>query len=183
MAKLRTVVVAVSAVLAALLWASTTAASELGERRFLIVRLNEGLDLFPGKGKITKEGSHGAFALVEVHDKTTREIESHQHTREDEAWYVIEGELSFEVGEQQATAAPGTFVYAPRDVPHSFKVTKVPARYLILFSPAGIEAFFSEVADLRKKLGEGTAEFQRQRNEVRAKYGLYPVEKRNGKSP
>jgi mannose-6-phosphate isomerase-like protein (cupin superfamily) len=141
------------------------------------------LDLFPGKWKITKQGSRGAFSLVEVNDKTTREILPHRHTREDEAWYVIEGELSFDVGGESAVAGPGTFVYAPRDVPHSFRVTKTPARYLILFSPAGIELLFSEVAELRKKLGEDTAEFEQRRNEVRAKYGLYAVGERGNKLP
>jgi mannose-6-phosphate isomerase-like protein (cupin superfamily) len=158
-------------------------ASELGHGRLIVVPLNEGLDLFPGKWKITKEGTHGAFSLVEVNDKTTREILPHRHTREDEAWYVIEGELSFEVGEQRATAGPGTFVYAPRDVPHSFKVTQAPARYLIFFSPAGIELLFSEVAELRKKFAEDTAEFEQRRNEVRAKYGLYSVDEKGSRLP
>ena len=158
-------------------------ASELGHGRLIVVPLNEGLALFPGEWKITKEGSRGAFSLVEVNDKTVREISPHRHTREDEAWYVIEGELSFEVGEQRATAGPGTFVYAPRDVPHSFKVTKTPARYLILFSPAGIELLFSEVAELREKFGEGTSEFERRRNEVRAKYGLHAVDEKGSKLP
>jgi mannose-6-phosphate isomerase-like protein (cupin superfamily) len=158
-------------------------ATEPGKGRFVVVPFNEGLDFFPGKWKITKEGTNGAYALVEVNDKSPREIEPHRHTREDEAWYVIEGELQFEIGEESATAGPGTFVYAPRDVRHCFKVTKVPARYLILFSPAGIEAFFSEVDELRKKLGEGTSEFRKLRDEVRAKYGVMPEEKRGSKSP
>jgi len=182
-ARRKTFLVAVFPVLISLQCCSAIEASELGNGRLVIVPLNEGLDLFPGKWKITKEGTHGAFSLVEVNDSATRVISPHRHTREDEAWYVIEGELSFEVGEQRAIAGPGTFVYAPRDVPHSFKVTKVPARYLILFSPAGIESLFSEVAELRKKLGEGTAEFQKQRDEVRAKYGLYSVEKNDSKLP
>jgi mannose-6-phosphate isomerase-like protein (cupin superfamily) len=107
----------------------------------MVVGMSEGLDLYPGKWKITKDQTRGEFALMEVNDNATREIKPHKHTREDEAWYVIDGELSFEVGEQKATAGPGTFVYAPRDVPHSFKVTKVAARYLIYISPAGIESF------------------------------------------
>ena len=176
-------VVAVVLMLAFLHWCPDLDASELGNGRLVVVPLNEGLDLFPGKWKITKEGTHGAFSLVEVNDNKTREIQPHRHTREDEAWYVIEGELSFEVGEEKATAGPGTFIYAPREVPHSFKVTKIPARYLILFSPAGIELLFAEVAELRKKLGEGTPEFEQQRNEVRAKYGLYSGTTKESKSP
>lgn len=182
MAARETVLMAVFPVLVSLCCSSGLEASELGKGRFVVVPLNEGVDLYPGKWKITKEGTQGAFALVEVNDTAKRAIEPHRHTREDEAWYVIEGELSFEVGEERATAGPGTFVFAPRDLRHSFKVTKVPARYLILFSPAGIESLFSEVAELRKKLGEGT-EFQKQRNEVRAKYGVYSIDKKSSKSP
>jgi hypothetical protein len=74
-------------------------------------------------------------------------------------------------------------VYAPRDIPHSFKVTKVSARYLIYFSPAGIESFFAEMAEVRKKYGEGTAEFQKERKELGAKYGLYFLENEENKSP
>jgi quercetin dioxygenase-like cupin family protein len=151
--------------------------------RLIVVPPNEGLDLYPGKWKITRRGTSGGFSLVEVSDRATRRIDPHRHTREDEAWYVIEGELSFQVGEEGAVAGPGTLVYAPRDVPHSFEVTKVPARYLIIFSPGGIEALFAEVDELRKTLGEGTAEFERRRNEVRAKYGLQSMEKRDTQKP
>jgi quercetin dioxygenase-like cupin family protein len=175
-----TVLLASFSVLVSLQCGPVLEASELSNGRLIVVPFNEGLDLFPGKWKVTKDGTRGAFSLVEVNDITTREIQRHRHTREDEAWYVIEGELSFEVGEQRATAGPGTFVYAPRDVPHSFKVTKVPARYLILFAPAGVELLFAEVAELRKELGEGTAEFERRRNEIRAKFGLYSAEKKDG---
>jgi quercetin dioxygenase-like cupin family protein len=165
-------------------YASVTAyASEAGGGRLVVVPLNEGIDLFPGNWKITKEGTRGAFSLVEVNDTATREISPHRHTKEDEAWYVIEGELSFEVGEQAAIAGPGTFVYAPRDVSHSFKVNKVPARYLILFTPAGIEDLFAEVAELRQALGGDTADFEKRRNEARAKYGVYSTETKDSKSP
>jgi mannose-6-phosphate isomerase-like protein (cupin superfamily) len=175
--------VAVGAVLGALLFSWELQASDPRNGRLIVVPPNEGLDLYPGKWKITKRGTSGGFSLVEVNDRATRKIDPHRHTREDEAWYVIEGELSFQVGDEGAVAGPGALVYAPRGVPHSFKVTKVPARYLIMFSPAGIEALFAEVAELRKTLGEGTAEFERRRNEVRAKHGLQSIEKKDTQKP
>jgi quercetin dioxygenase-like cupin family protein len=169
---------AVGVSLGTLLLSCELQASDPRNGRLIIVPPDGGLDLYPGKWKITKKGTSGGFSLVEVNERATRKIDPHRHTREDEAWYVIEGELSFQVGEEAAVAGPGTLVYAPRDVPHSFKVTKVPARYLIIFSPGGIEGLFAEVDELRKTLGEGTPEFQRRRNEVRVKYGLQSIEKK-----
>ena len=149
----------------------------------MVVGKGEGLDFFPGKWKITRGQTGSEFALVEVNDTVTRETKPHKHTREDEAWYVIDGELSFEVGEQKATAGPGTFVYAPRNIPHSFNVTKVPARYLIFLSPAGLESFFAEMTEVRKKYRQGSSEFKNQRNEISAKYGLVFLENEEEKSP
>jgi quercetin dioxygenase-like cupin family protein len=149
-------------------------ATEVREGAFIVVPAGAGLDIFPGKWKITGNQSKGAFALVEVYDRSTRETPPHTHMREDEGWYVIEGELEFAVGGRKAIAGPGTFVYAARNVPHMFRVTKVPAKYLILFAPAGLEAFFVEAAQLRKQYADGAPELRKKLNELRAKYGLLP---------
>jgi hypothetical protein len=93
------------------------------------------------------------------------------HTREDESWYVIEGELLFDVGDQQLTAKPGSLVYAPRNVPHGYRVTKAPARWLIIFTPAGIEPLFAEVGELRKRFPNQDGEYREELEKLQAKYG------------
>jgi quercetin dioxygenase-like cupin family protein len=71
----------------------------------------------------------------------------HVHTREDEAWWVVEGTLRFRLGEERSEAPAGTFVFVPRGVPHAFQnVGAAPARILVLFTPAGMERFFDAFA-------------------------------------
>lgn len=123
-------------------------ASEPGETETLIVvPADAGLQRFPGEWKLRGTESNAGYSMVEIAvttlPKTPRRV--HVHTREDEAWYVIEGELSFRVGERAAVAGPGTFVFARRDVPHTYSVTRVPAKYLLIASPAGLERLFDEV--------------------------------------
>lgn len=69
----------------------------------------------------------------------------HVHRREDEWFYVIEGELTFWVGGQVTAAPAGSFVYGPRDIPHTFIVSSEEARFLLVTEPAGFEAFIRAV--------------------------------------
>ncbi len=71
----------------------------------------------------------------------------HIQTREDEAFYILEGEVTFWADGDRVVAHKGTFLHMPPDVPHRFKNEgDVDARMLIWFSPAGIEAMFDEMA-------------------------------------
>ena len=94
----------------------------------------------------TSETTNGAFALME-HLETPVGFASpyHTHHREDESFYILEGEVAFVCGGKWLKAGPGTFVYGPREVPHGFKVIgHSPARMLILCTPAGFERFVLE---------------------------------------
>ena len=68
----------------------------------------------------------------------------HVHHREDEAFYLLEGEIRFRCGDEEFTAEAGDFVFGPREVPHSFKVLEAGARVLLLMTPAGLEQMFIE---------------------------------------
>ena len=59
----------------------------------------------------------GRFALIETLSRKGTEPPRHIHWNEDEAWYVLEGEISFYVGDETHRATPGSFVFAPRGVP------------------------------------------------------------------
>jgi quercetin dioxygenase-like cupin family protein len=63
----------------------------------------------------------------------------HVHHREDEWFYVLEGKLTFWVGGEVIEAPAGSFVYGPRDVPHTFTVSSEEARFLLVTEPAGLE--------------------------------------------
>lgn len=68
----------------------------------------------------------------------------HVHTREDEAFYVIEGSYSWERGDERLTATPGSFIWLPRGVPHRFIVGPSGGRMLHFFAPGGIDRYFVE---------------------------------------
>jgi quercetin dioxygenase-like cupin family protein len=67
----------------------------------------------------------------------------HVHHREDEAIYVLEGQIRFRQGEQEFVAGPGTFVWGPRGIPHAFKVEPGGARALVIVTPGGFEEMFA----------------------------------------
>ena len=68
----------------------------------------------------------------------------HVHSREDEVMYVLEGQIRFRLGDDEFLAGPGTWVWQPRGVPHSFRVESEGARALIIFTPGGGERMFEE---------------------------------------
>jgi mannose-6-phosphate isomerase-like protein (cupin superfamily) len=68
----------------------------------------------------------------------------HVHSREDEAFYVLDGEIRFRQGDEESVARQGDYVFGPRGVPHSFKVGEGGARALVLAMPAGLEEMFAE---------------------------------------
>jgi quercetin dioxygenase-like cupin family protein len=64
----------------------------------------------------------------------------HTHASWDEGFYVLAGEMTLRAGAEVVAAKPGTFVFAPRGVPHTFaNHTSEDARMLVLFTPAGFE--------------------------------------------
>lgn len=71
----------------------------------------------------------------------------HIHHLEDEQFYVLDGELTYSVGDQTILVSAGDFIHIPRGTVHSFKNGSNPARLLATFAPAGIEGFFREVGD------------------------------------
>jgi uncharacterized RmlC-like cupin family protein len=67
------------------------------------------------------------------------------HSREEEGFYVIEGEITIHIGEQRIVATAGTFANMPVGTPHSFKnESNSTAKMLILVAPAGLERMFIE---------------------------------------
>jgi quercetin dioxygenase-like cupin family protein len=68
----------------------------------------------------------------------------HVHSHEDEIEYVLEGQIRFRVGDDEFVAGPGSWVWQPRGVPHSFKVESEGARALCIFTPGGIERMWED---------------------------------------
>lgn len=88
----------------------------------------------------------GRYALMENVVAPGGEPPPHVHHNEDEAFYVLSGDLAFTVGDQEFRATTGSFVFGPRNQPHTFRVTGPdPARLLVIVSPPGFEGFSAEL--------------------------------------
>jgi mannose-6-phosphate isomerase-like protein (cupin superfamily) len=97
--------------------------------------------------KATKGQTGGRYTLVEILAPDGYGSVLHVHHQEDEGFWILEGELTFYVGDQTINAHPGSFLFGPKDIPHSFTVDSGPARLLFILSPAGFE-------DLVRDMGE-----------------------------
>src|SRR5215469_2182738 len=89
----------------------------------------------------------GAYCLVEVSLAPGMGVPRHTHTREDEVYFVLAGELEVTVGEKTFVLQPGDSLLAPRDIPHKLRNSgNAENRYLLLFSPSGFEEFVMATA-------------------------------------
>ncbi|MGW6196057.1 cupin domain-containing protein [Kribbella sp. NPDC055110] len=70
---------------------------------------------------------------------------AHTHLREDEVWYVIEGDFRFKAGDAMLRASTGGMAFGPRGVPHAFQnVGDAMGRLLVITTPSGLERFFEQ---------------------------------------
>jgi len=70
----------------------------------------------------------------------------HVHTREAEAFYVLEGTIVYQAGDEFHHLAAGSFIYLPQGVPHAFRITgTTPVRFLSFDFPAGLMDLYDEV--------------------------------------
>jgi mannose-6-phosphate isomerase-like protein (cupin superfamily) len=76
----------------------------------------------------------------------------HSHSREDEFWYIIEGEIEFTIGDRRQVMGAGAFAFIPRDVPHTFMVKSETARWFGVGTPAGLDEWFFETGEPAGKL-------------------------------
>lgn len=98
--------------------------------------------------KATGETTTGAFALIEQLIPAGFASPYHVHHLEDEAFYILEGQVAFVRDGGWFHAGPGGYVYGPREIPHGFKVEgSTPAKILLLTAPAGFERFVIEMSE------------------------------------
>ncbi|WP_224998563.1 cupin domain-containing protein [Cesiribacter sp. SM1] len=91
---------------------------------------------------ISPEQNGGSFALLDMTLPKGVEPPRHMHTKEDESFYLIDGEIDFHIDEQIIKAKPGQAVFAPRMVPHHFALQTPTARFLTLITPGGFAEYF-----------------------------------------
>jgi mannose-6-phosphate isomerase-like protein (cupin superfamily) len=89
--------------------------------------------------KATGKETGGRYTLVEVVEPEGAEGPLHVHHREDEGFWILEGELTFRIGDATIRAGAGSFLFGPKGVPHTYRVDSGPAKLLFILSPAGFE--------------------------------------------
>ncbi|HEU4656518.1 MAG TPA: cupin domain-containing protein [Capillimicrobium sp.] len=99
--------------------------------------------------KIPAEMTGGAFSIVEHPLEPGRLIPPHIHHKEHELSYVLRGEIGVRIGDQDYVAGPGSYVFKPRGIPHTFwNAGPEPAHLLEVIWPSGFERFFAELGEL-----------------------------------
>jgi quercetin dioxygenase-like cupin family protein len=118
---------------------------------------NRSIVLGPGEGevvsllgdpytyKVVGGDTEGNYSLIEC-TTVADGPPPHIHKAEEEAFYVLEGEVNVTIGDQTIRGAAGSFVLIPRGTVHTFStVGTEPAKMLLIISPAGFEQFFTEI--------------------------------------
>jgi quercetin dioxygenase-like cupin family protein len=94
----------------------------------------------------TGDETNGKYAVFEAFVPPGAGPPLHVHSHEDEGFYILEGEITFTIGEKRVIAKTGLFANMVVGVPHSFKnETDKPVRMLVFVAPAGLEKMFFEV--------------------------------------
>ncbi len=97
--------------------------------------------------KASAETTGGRVAVLEHLAGRGAGSPLHVHHREDEWFYVMDGELTFWVGGQVIEAPTGAFVFGPREIPHTFTVGSEQARFLLVTEPAGLEGMLRALGE------------------------------------
>ena len=94
--------------------------------------------------RVSSDETGGSFALIEDVLPAGRDTPYHVHEREDETFYIIEGQATFLSEGQTIKATAGSTIFLPRKIPHGFRAD-TPGRMLILTTPGGFDRFVREV--------------------------------------
>jgi quercetin dioxygenase-like cupin family protein len=97
----------------------------------------------------TSESTDGEYGLVDMIEVAAGDMPPlHVHHTHDEGFLLLQGQLSLFLPDREIALRPGEFVLAPRGIPHTYQVGDSAARWLVLSTPAGFEAFVADIAGL-----------------------------------
>ena len=101
---------------------------------------------------ISSKDTNGSFSLIHGYEIKGLEPPPHIHTKEDESFYIIDGEINYIVDEEVFKAKRGDWIFLPRNIQHSFQVQTDQAEVIIQLSPGGFEEYFKEMSEPAKAL-------------------------------
>ena len=84
----------------------------------------------------------GRYSLLQFTTTAGAEPPPHTHTREDEAFYILRGEMAGRVGDRPFRAGPGSLIHLPQGVEHHWTTPSEELEVLTWFTPGGLEAYF-----------------------------------------
>jgi quercetin dioxygenase-like cupin family protein len=96
--------------------------------------------------KGTAASTDGRLSIVEMTEPPGAEAPLHVHHHEDEAFYILEGDVTLYVGDETIEASAGDFAFGPRDVPHRYTVGPDGCRMLFICTPGGFEKLVEEMS-------------------------------------
>jgi quercetin dioxygenase-like cupin family protein len=97
--------------------------------------------------KATSADTGGQMTIVEMTEPAGAEAPLHVHHREDEAFWILEGSATFEVGDTTIEASAGDYLFGPRDIPHRYTVGASGCRMLFICTPGGFEELVKEMSE------------------------------------
>ena len=97
--------------------------------------------------KTTAADTAGQMTILEITEAPGTEGPLHVHHREDEGFWILEGDATFEVGDTTIEAHAGDYVFGPRDIPHRYTVGDAGCRMLFIFTPGGFESMLVEMSE------------------------------------
>jgi len=89
--------------------------------------------------KLTAEHTGGALSILEITEPPNAAAPLHVHHREDETFWILDGDVTFEVGGTTIEAHAGDVAFGPRGVPHCYTVGETGCRMLFIMTPGGFE--------------------------------------------
>jgi quercetin dioxygenase-like cupin family protein len=97
--------------------------------------------------KATAADTGGQFTIVEMTEPPGAEAPLHVHHREDEAFWILEGSVTLEVGGTRIEARAGDYAFGPRGIPHRYTVGSEGCRMLFICTPAGFEQLVRDMSE------------------------------------
>ena len=88
------------------------------------------------------EQTNNSFSLMFIEVHKGNEPPAHTHQREDESYYILEGNIRFWIGDKVIDAKAGDFVHLPKGIPHKFELQSEVVKELMWIAPAGLEKWF-----------------------------------------
>jgi quercetin dioxygenase-like cupin family protein len=119
--------------------AATAVRSEEGEARWWLGQL--------AVIKATAADTGGQFTIVEVTSPPGYEAPPHVHYNEEEAFWILEGDLTLYIGDDEIEARAGDFALGPRNIPHRYTVGPAGARLLFIVTPGGFEELVRDMSE------------------------------------